>query len=885
MDHPNISRVLDADTPTPVGPSSDGTGQGSRHTAFCDERRLTPRQRLELFVPVCQAIQHAHQKGIIHRDIKPSNVLVGLYDGRPVPKVIDFGIAKATQAPLTEHSQVTGLGAVVGTPEYMSPEQASLDGVDVDTRSDVYALGVLFYELLTGTTPVDRKSLGRAAVLEVLRVVREVEAPRPSTRLSALDALPSIAANRSVEPARLTGLLRGELDWIAMKALEKDRSRRYETASALARDLERYLADEVVEARPPSAGYRLRKFVQRHKAQVIGAGLVVMALLAGILGATWGYLSAEQARKTEARLTQSEHRARLEAQAQKASAEMANERAQKRLAQVARGNELLSGIFSDLDIRKVKAEKKLLEAVLAERLVRAAGQLEGESVGDPLVVAAMQDRLGQSLLSLGFAPEANPVFEKARATRKARLGADDVATLTSTSNLATAYHLAGKFDLALPLQEEVLRLTKARHGPQHIETLTCMNNLAAGYLTAGKPDLALPLEKEALRLKRVKLGPNDPETLASMNHLASAYHTTKKFDLALPLYEETVRLRKARLGPEHIDTLRSMYSLAESYRAAGKPERALPLLEQTLPRIKASLGPEHPDTLTCMSFLAVGYQLAGKLDLALPLYEDAFKLREAKSGPDHPDTLSMMSNMAVAYWSAHLLDRSIPLFEEALKLTEKRLGRNDAATQTTVANLGVNYRDAGRLPEALPLLQEAQRTSRTVPALRWVGGELLTAYERAGGLAEADALIKELLADERPVIPKDSPQLAQKLAGYGIRLFQMNAFAQAEPLLRESLAIAAQAEPDAWTTFNTRSLLGAALLGQKKLDEAKPLLRDGYDGLKARAKLIPQSSAARLLEAVDRLIELYTATNQPDEVEKWRAERAKYPQGTTPEKK
>ncbi len=302
MDHPNIARVLDAG-------STDGGRpffvmelvKGTPITVFCDERKLTPRQRLELFVPVCQAIQHAHQKGVIHRDIKPSNVLVAMYDDRPVPKVIDFGVAKAAGQTLTEKTLMTGFGAVVGTPEYMSPEQASLNNLDVDTRSDVYSLGVLLYELLTGTTPVDRKSLGQAALLEVLRIVREVEAPRPSDRLSSLDTLASVAANRATEPARLSRLMRGELDWVVLKALEKDRTRRYETANGLARDVQRYLADELVEARRPSAGYRLKKFVRRHPLELALAGAVLLLLLVGGAFAWRQHEQAQLVRQREGR--------------------------------------------------------------------------------------------------------------------------------------------------------------------------------------------------------------------------------------------------------------------------------------------------------------------------------------------------------------------------------------------------------------------------------------------------------------------------------------------------------------------------------------------------------------------------------------------------------
>jgi WD40 repeat protein/serine/threonine protein kinase len=316
MDHPNIAKVLDAGKigvrgqgsgvsqddlpaflltpdPSPLAPAEGRPYfvmelvKGVPITRYCDEHRLTPRQRLELFVPVCQAVQHAHQKGIIHRDLKPSNVLVAEYDDKPVAKIIDFGVAKAMGPKLTDKTMFTEFGQIVGTLEYMSPEQAKLNALDIDTRSDIYALGVLLYELLTGTTPFDRKRLHAAAFDEMLRIIREEEPPKPSTRLSTTEELPSVAANRSLEPKKLSGLVRGDLDWIVMKALEKDRNRRYETANSLAMDLERYLADEPVQACPPSAGYRLRKFLRRNQGAMFAAALVLAALLIGLAASIW----------------------------------------------------------------------------------------------------------------------------------------------------------------------------------------------------------------------------------------------------------------------------------------------------------------------------------------------------------------------------------------------------------------------------------------------------------------------------------------------------------------------------------------------------------------------------------------------------------------------
>ncbi len=294
MDHPNIARVFDGGTTS--------TGQpffvmelvkGTPLTTYCDQHRLRLKPRLELFVTVCQAVQHAHQKGIIHRDLKPGNVLVAEVDGRPTPKVIDFGVAKATEQLLTDTS-LGEAGEVVGTPAYMSPEQADPTSMDIDTRTDVYALGVMLYELLVGSPPIDAKQFKKGAILEMLRMVREVEPPRPSTKLSTALDLPNIAANRNIEPAKLAQALRGELDWVVMKALEKDRARRYDSANGLARDLQRYLADEVVEARPPSRGYRLQKFVRRHKGQVVAASLVILSLVAGVIGTTFAMFEAKR---------------------------------------------------------------------------------------------------------------------------------------------------------------------------------------------------------------------------------------------------------------------------------------------------------------------------------------------------------------------------------------------------------------------------------------------------------------------------------------------------------------------------------------------------------------------------------------------------------------
>lgn len=375
MDHPNIARIYDGGV-TPAGQPFFVMElvHGVPLTEYCDAKRLSVDDRLQLFVAVCQAVQHAHQKGIIHRDLKPGNVLVTEVDGRPTPKVIDFGVAKATEVKLTEMS-FSDVGAIVGTPAYMSPEQADPSSTDIDTRTDVYALGVMLYELLTGSPPIDAKQFKRGAILEMLRMVREVEPPRPSTKLNTADALPNIAANRNIDPAKLAKLLQGELDWVVMKALEKDRTRRYDTANGLAHDIQRYLADEVVEARPPSRGYRLKKFVKRNKGQVIAASLVLFVLLAGMAGTMVGFFRAEHQRK----VAEANEKKAVEAAATERQA-LEREKKERQIAQVERAR-----AEANLSVARTWATKLL---ALAESLagLPGQGQLRKKMTVDTLVV-------------------------------------------------------------------------------------------------------------------------------------------------------------------------------------------------------------------------------------------------------------------------------------------------------------------------------------------------------------------------------------------------------------------------------------------------------------------------------------------------------------------
>ena len=998
MDHPNIAKVLDGGVHAGRPYFVMELVKGVPITDYCDARKLTPRERLELFVPVCGAVQHAHQKGVIHRDLKPSNVLVAMYDDRPVPKVIDFGVAKATGPALTERTIDTGFGGVVGTPQYMSPEQATFNNLDIDTRSDVYALGVLLYELLAGSPPFSRKDLERKGLLEILRVVREEEPPRPSAKLSTADALPTLSANRGTEPKKLTGLLRSELDWIVMKALEKDRSRRYETANGFAADVQRYLAGEPVVAHPPTVGYRLRKFYSRHRA-AIGTALLVVVTLKAV--AFFGWWQAHRALVAEAKAEQQRDEAKRQeglardeaaekerqrglaeqaadaerrakdaavaatAEKERARAKEAEERGYaEAVADFVRADFLAltsvegqgrwggQGLTRNATLKELldrAAEKLLIRTDLPDRTVgdlawiigvsyrnlgehdraisflalTAKSRLKRLGADDPETLEA-QNSLAVAYQNAGRTAEAIALHEETLKLRKARLGPDHQATLMSMANLAisypsagrlaealtlgeetlklqkaklgpnhpntlmtmcnlaTGYHAAGRLAEAIPLWEETLKRRKAVQGPDHNELLTTTNNLASGYFTAGRLAEALPLWEETLKLQKIKLGPDHADTLITTNNLAWGYQGIGKNDLAVPLFEETLRLTKAKHGPDHPHTLQSMYGLASGYRAAGQLDLAVPLFEETLKRMKAKLPPNDPLTLETMNGLAGCYRDIGKLDLALPLLEETVELMKARLGPDHPTTLNSISGVAASYWSLKRLDKSVPLFEEVLRLQEKKLGRDHPSTQGTVANLGVNYKDAGRPEEAVTLLEEAYRAAQKYPSLRGYGPALLDAYAMAGETAKYDALLKEQLTDARRTLPKGSLRLAGLLAEFGLRLSERKQWTEAEPLLREALAVRENGQPDAWSTFNTQSLLGGALLGQNKYADAEPLLLRGYEGMKAREKAIPPQAGTRLPEALDRLVELYAATNKPDEAARWRAERAKYPSVAPP---
>jgi serine/threonine protein kinase/tetratricopeptide (TPR) repeat protein len=789
MDHPHIAKVFDAGTTE--------TGQhyfvmelvhGIPITEFCDQNRLAPAERLELFIRVCQAVQHAHQKGIIHRDIKPSNVLIGLHDGRPVPKVIDFGLAKAVDQRLTERTMYTQFGQVVGTLEYMSPEQAELGVLDIDTRSDIYSLGVVLYELLTGSTPLRRARLPRAAYADVLQRIREEEAPKPSSRLSELGPeLATIAQRRQTEPARLAKLVRGELDWIVMRALEKDRTRRYETADGLARDVERFLSHEPVEAGPPSATYRLRKYARKHRGVLAMAGTFAgLLMLAAAVTTRQAYLATmarneaqnayEQSRINEAKAKEQESEARRSA----AESERVLNFFENRVLAAARPEGCAGGLGRAVTLRQA------IDAALPAVAQDFAAQ--------PLVEARLRQTLGTSYYHLGDPARAAEQYEASRVLYARHRGKDDPDTLKSIDNLASSYNAVGRQAHALKLHEQALALMKAKLGPDHLNTLQTMNNLATSYYSLGRHTQALTIQEETLSLRKSKLGPDHPDTLASMSNLAASYYSLGRHAEALKLFEATLALQRAKLGPDHADTLVSMNNLAASYYNLGRHVEALKLHEETLTLRKSKLGPDHPDTLASLHNLANSYQAVGRRAEALQLHEQTLAFMTAKLGADHPDTLSSIHNVANSYAALGRHAEAIKFYEEALTQRKAKLGPDHPDTLTSMNYLANSYGALGRQHEALRLRQDtlALRKSKLGPDHHDTLASmhnLAISYEALGLHAEALQVRQDTLALQNAKLGPDHPDTLTNMYNLANSYAALGRQREALRLKEETLAL------------------------------------------------------------------------------------------------
>jgi non-specific serine/threonine protein kinase/serine/threonine-protein kinase len=719
MDHPHIAKVLDAGT-------ADGGRpffvmelvEGSPITRYCDEHRLGIRERLELFTAVCRAVQHAHQKGIIHRDIKPSNVLVATRDGKPVPKVIDFGIAKAIDQRLTERTLFTHLGQVVGTPEYMSPEQAELGAIDIDTRSDIYSLGVLLYELLTGTTPLRRERVRQAGYNEILRRIREEEPPRPSTRLGEeTETLSTLSADRATEPSRLRRLVRGELDWIVMKALEKERSRRYETPDALARDVERYLADEPVEAGPLSATYRARKFARKHRGLLLTAGAFVAVLVLASVVSTREAIRATRAetKALEAEATANEGLRRALA-AERESAEQ-RRRAESEAAIAKAVNAFLQDdLLAEASPQKNARDKKV---TVEELLGRAARKIAGRFETQPLVEAAIRQTIGEAYEALGDYASGRPHLERALELRQGALGPEHPDTLTSMHYLGVLYEHEGDFDRAESLYRKELDLERRVRGEEHLDTLLAMDRLASVYQARAKYAEAEPLFARALDVGRRSLGEENDQTLAFMNNLGVLYRVWGKPAQAEPLVSGALAGWRKTLGKEHPLTLQAMNNLATLYMMQGKRDQAEPLAVEALATRRRVMGAEHPQTLMSIYNLARLYHQQGKLAEAEALAVESLEAHRRTLGKTHPGTLASLYALAIVRRARGNPAEAEPLFVELVATRRRAQGAGHLEVARALVDLGLTELQLGKFDEAEARLREGLAILEKVSPEGW----------------------------------------------------------------------------------------------------------------------------------------------------------------------
>jgi non-specific serine/threonine protein kinase/serine/threonine-protein kinase len=548
MDHPAIAKVFDAGS-TPQGRPYFVMEYvtGIPITQYCDQHKLTTRERLDLFIRVCEGVQHAHQKAIIHRDLKPSNILVGEVDGKPMPRIIDFGVAKATSERLTAETLFTRVGAIIGTPGYMSPEQAESTGMDVDTRTDVYSLGVVLYELLVGARPLDFQKL---SFDEILRRVREEDAPRPSTRLRSLgDQSQIVAQNRGTDPARLARQLRGDLDLIALKALEKDRSQRYSTPLELAADIRRYLRNEPVLARPASATYRTRKYIRRHRIGVaVAAGLVAVLI-------SFGVAQTFELR----RITSERDRATRE-----------RDRAARERDRADRIATFMTDMFNVSDPSIARANS----VTAREILDKASREIDHGLSKDPEIQAHMMYVMGDVYDNLGLYSQAQLLFQRALDIRRRVLGPQNPDTLTSMNQLAWALQEQGHYLEAEKLDREVLDIRRRVLGPEHPSTLASMSHLAIDLDNVGRYPEAEELYRKTLDIQRRVMGGEHPGTLIAMNNLGWNLHAQGRYAEAEKLHRETLDIQGRVLGPEHMETLKTMNNVAWDLVAQGRYDEA-----------------------------------------------------------------------------------------------------------------------------------------------------------------------------------------------------------------------------------------------------------------------------------------------------------------------
>ncbi|VTR92462.1 serine threonine protein kinase : Putative serine/threonine protein kinase OS=Gemmata sp. Wa1-1 PE=3 SV=1: Pkinase: TPR_2: TPR_10: TPR_12: TPR_12 [Gemmata massiliana] len=884
MDHPNIAKVLDG------GTADDGRPylvmeliSGEPLVGYCDRHRLGLTQRLDVFRQVCAAVQHAHQKGIIHRDLKPSNILVEEVDGQPIPKVIDFGLAKVF-APDRRIGATTalGIGSVLGTPQYMAPEQLDAAPTAIDTRADVYALGCVLYELLTGTPPLTDEWLAAANLEQVLAEIRMGEPPRPSDRVANSSSLPSFDHDRPTSPRDLARRLRSDLDRIVLKALAKEPARRYETASALGDDVGRHLRGEPVSAVPPTRGYRFRKFVRRNRGQTVAAAIVAVSLLAGTIGTAIGMIRADNRRidaersATKARdATAAEAEARLDADRQRIRV------AAEADAAVAVNDLLLSdgvgrlGRWHEDGIDgNVRVNPNL---TVREVLDRAALKVGTKYADRPRTEAAVRYTLGSVYHQLGHWEAAIPHLERAAELHRTHRPVLSVDQTDGLYLLGIAHDELCHADRAKTIFLELVAAERGYSPPRSLYLVRALQGLAELYLYEENFAEALALLREARPLAESGLGPNHFRTSLVDAALARLDARTGNPARAKALLLQVAERRAKTFGEDHPHTLGARYELAELAREFSDPKQALALYEQELGRQKAVLGADHPLTLKTMFGLASCHNLLGRTDLALATYRDVQRRWRKTAGPTARETLVTLSGLAACLHKSWDVDASTEASREVYAGLRVSLGPGHPQTALAAYNLANMYFDVGRFDQAIPLYRAAEgyllppRNRNTRQAIILIT-KLALCYERERMYEDGRDRLREYLSVVQLRPDVRGQERLSLLFSLAEALNRLRGYADVEAALRDCIR---DYPPDAKSPVAlVQSQLGVALLGQGKCAEAEPVLLAAYEDLDRLERGDRARGAfyrAQRMELGAQIVALYAARNQPSAVAEWRA--------------
>jgi serine/threonine protein kinase len=723
MDHPNIAKVFDA------GATEAGRPyfvmelvRGVKITEYCDQHSLTTEDRLKLFVQVCQAVQHAHQRGIIHRDIKPSNILVTQsLEGVAMPMVIDFGVAKATtNQRLTDKTVFTAFEMLIGTPAYMSPEQAELSSVDVDTRTDIYSLGVLLYELLTGSTPFETEELLKAGLDEIRRVIREEEPPRPSTRLTKMTGpdLTTVAQRRQSAPPRLIHTIRGDLDWIAMKALEKDRTRRYETANGLALDVGRFLENEPVSARPPSRFYKFQKLARRNRLLFIGLGVIATLLIVSLI-----VVSASLAHER-----QSQHEAKLVKQ-------------------------FLEEMLKGLDPSLVKGRDT---AILREILDKAAARV-GKLSNEPAVEGELLSVIGTAYERTGQYGQAEEMQRAALEICRKRFGRESLETAASLNDLGLALIANGRLLEAEKVSREALAIRRRRLGDENPDVATSKDNLAHACNDNGKYTEAEALVREALATRRKLFGNESQEVADSLRNLALILGNTGRGTEAEETAREVLALRRKLLVPQHPTVASALYDLAWTKVLNGKQSEAEALRREAFALLQKA-SDNYADLAISLGYLGISMRERGHLEDSYSVLSATLSLQRKFLGKDHPDTLYTLNSLGLTCEAQTNWSEAESFLREALALRRDKSGPDDRQTLYAMRSLAGALEGQGKWPEAETLHRDAlafwrKQSGNNDPQTLWEIEGLAKVLMRQKKFGEAERLLEEVLT---PVIVRQS---------------------------------------------------------------------------------------------------------------------------------